>query len=66
MVGTTSEIRASSSLDNDNEIVLRAKGRHRFVLLQKPRKLRGVYVAQVLILNETLPVLAQYTIHSLQ
>jgi hypothetical protein len=61
-VGTSAEIRAVSagaSSSAAHEIVLRAKGRHRFALLERPRRVDGVYVAKVLILNETLPRSAQ-------
>jgi Lon protease-like protein len=66
-IGTTSEIRYSNSstvfrtpVDPDStavdEVVLTAKGCHRFRVLEKPRKDRGVYFAKVVILEEKIPV----------
>ena len=48
-VGTSAEIRAVSAASSSSadEIVLRAKGRHRFALLERPRRVDGVYVAKV-------------------
>lgn len=66
-IGTTSEIRYSnsstshlrSSMDLDSiipdEVILTAKGCHRFRVLEKPRRERGVYYAKVIILEEKIP-----------
>lgn len=66
-VGTTSEIRGHRSQEVssssrligeqqcEQEMIVTAKGCHRFRLLEEARRVKGVLIARVLILSESIP-----------
>lgn len=58
MIGTSAEIRYTSNLNpiTVDEIILTAKGCNRFRVLETPHRDNGVYTANVMILEEKIPI----------